>query len=120
MKVTRYKGDLSCSAEGTGAEVFKQLSEFGETFQDSVCGACGSENIDYVVRKVEDNEFYEMVCRNNKCRAKLAFGHSKADSKLYPKRVVTDNKGKAVKDDNGKAKWLDNGGWTIYNPNEVK
>lgn len=118
MKVTRYKGDLSCVAEGTGAEVFKQLSEFSETFQDSCCGACKSENIDYVVRKVEDNEFYEMVCRNSQCRAKLSFGHSKADSKLYPKRVVTDNKGKAVKDVNGKAQYLPNNGWTVYRPED--
>jgi hypothetical protein len=114
MKVELSRGNLKCVAEGTAAEIIKQFSDFTETFQDYTCGACGSENVDYQVRKVEDNEFYEQVCRNPKCRARLSFGHSKKDSKVYPKRVVTDNKGKAIKDDNGKAQWLENNGWLIY------
>lgn len=116
MKVNYSRGNLQCVAEGTPAEVFKQIAEFSETFQDSVCGACGNGDIDYVVRKVEDNEFYEIQCRNLNCRAKLSYGHGKTDNKLYPKRAETDKKGKVVKDDNGKGKWLLNKGWNIYRP----
>lgn len=114
MQIRLTRGNLECLAEGTAAEIMKQFSDFCETFQDSECGACGSTYVDYQVRKVEDNEFYEQVCRNPKCRAKLAYGHSKKDNKMYPKRVVTDNKGKAIKDDNGKVQWLENNGWTVY------
>lgn len=90
------------------------MSEFAATFQDTNCGACNSSDIDYVVRKVEGNSFYEMQCNNKNCRARLSFGHSKAENKMYPKRVETDNKGKALRDAEGKVTYLENNGWTVY------
>jgi len=65
------------------------------------------------VRQVEDNEFYELVCKD--CWAKLGYGHAKTGGKMYAKRMEVDNKGKAVKDDNGKGKPLPHKGWCKYN-----
>lgn len=118
MKVEiKVSPNLTVHAEGkTSADVFKQIAAAQEIFEDHVCGLCGSDNLRYVVRKIEDNEFYELRCMA--CRAKLAFGHSKKDDKMYPKRYQTDAKGKALKDTNGKGIPLGTkkNGWVKYNP----
>ena len=117
MKViVQQNGKLSAECMGeSDHEVFKQISKFQEMFQDNKCGLCSSENLQYVVRAVEDNEFYELRCKV--CYAKLTFGTSKADKKLYPKRFATDDKGKALKDKDGKGiKLGKNGnGWVKFN-----
>jgi hypothetical protein len=67
---------------------FKQLAEFQEIFDESVCGSCGNDNIYLRVRTVEGNDYYEMACRQ--CQAKLAFGQHKVGNGLFPKRKKTD------------------------------
>lgn len=100
---------------GGSKEVFKKLAEIQDTFEDDKCGKCGSDNLKYSVRTVEDNEFYELRCK--KCKAKLSFGTSKAEpNKLYPKRFLTDNKGKAIKGEDGKSVIKGNWGWVKWNP----
>lgn len=118
MKVEYIRGNLKAVCEGTPVEVFTQIAEFTETFQDEFCGACNSENISYVVRKSDDFTFLEVHCQNSNCRARLSFGAEKVTGKLYPRRLVVEhegkNKGKAVRDENGKTTYLENGGWVKY------
>src|SRR5687768_9405163 len=102
MQVQVKHGNLVGVCEGsTPHEVFKQIAEFQETFEDSVCGLCGNGNLKYVHRNVDANDFYELICLDPKCKGKLRFGTSKEDKKMYPKRFVTDNKGKTIKDEKG-------------------
>ena len=108
---------LSINCEGeTVHDLFSQISQVQETFEDTRCRCCNQTNIKYVHRIVEDNDFYEIQCQNSKCRAKLVFGTSKAEKKLYPKRFETDGKGKAVKDSDGKAVVKGQWGWHIWKP----
>lgn len=117
MKATVKVNDkLTVDVEGETAKVlFKGIAEAQATFEDTKCGACGSQEFRYVVRQVEDNEFYEVHCLNTKCRAKLMYGHKKDGKSMYPKRYEVDAKGKA-KVENGKTVYLPNNGWTVYRP----
>lgn len=104
----------------TSQDCFRQVAAFQETFNDTKCGLCDSTNLLYVVRKVEDNEFFELRCID--CYAKLTFGSAKNTKALYPKRYVTDAKGKAIRDDKGKAVPLGKkeNGWIKWNPKTEK
>lgn len=114
MKAEYKVGNLVVVAEGETPEaVFRELAQLQGVFEDSTCRKCDSSDLQYVVRKVEDDEFFELRCK--KCGAKLTFGISKADKSLYPKRYVTDSKGKAVKDEEGKSIVRGKWGWTKYN-----
>jgi len=84
--------------EGSGQkEVFKELAIVQEVFSEENCGACKKDNIKYVVRNVDDNDYYEIRCLS--CGAALSFGQHKKGGTLFPKR----------KDENNN--WLENGGW---------
>ncbi len=117
MKATVKVTDrLSIEVEAeTTKTLFRGISDAQSTFEDTKCGACGGTEIAYVHRQVDDNEFYEVHCKNTKCRAKLQYGHKKDGKTMYPKRYETDGKGKA-KVENGKTVYLPNNGWTIYKP----
>jgi hypothetical protein len=82
-------------------ELFKELSRFQEVFEEGVCGKCGSTNIKFVVRTVDDNEYFELRCAD--CGAKLAFGSNKKGGGLFPKRKGPDGS------------YLPNNGWTKWN-----
>lgn len=90
MKViyTTKSKQLQVEIEGTTKDVFKQLAEFQEVFDERQCGVCQSEDIHFLVRTVEGNDFYELKCR--KCGAKLAFGQNKIGGGLFPKRKLAD------------------------------
>jgi len=84
--------------EGSGQkEVFKELATVQEIFSEEHCGVCKKDNIKYVVRNVDDNDYYELRCLS--CGAALSFGQHKKGGTLFPKR----------KDENNN--WLENGGW---------
>ena len=88
----------------TEEELFKQISRVQEVFQHQACGACGSTHVKFVCRlDSSDNDWIEIVCQS--CRAKLIFGRTKKDQSLFPRRKDVDGN------------WLDNGGWTKYDPN---
>jgi ribosomal protein L40E len=70
-------------------------------FEETKCGKCGSENLRFVVRTVDENEYFELRCMD--CGAKLAFGSMKKGGGLFPKRKDGDN-------------WLPDGGWLKWNP----
>ncbi len=80
-------------------ELFNAVATVDEVFNsETACGLCNSADIRFVVRTVEENDYYELRC---KCGAKFAFGQSKKGGGLFPKR----------KDDSG---YLPNGGWSKY------
>ena len=107
MKVTYTSGKISVQIEAdTQIELFQQLANFQEIFDETKCGKCGSENIRFQVRNVDDNLYYEAKCID--CGSKLAFGVMKKGGRLFPKR----------KDKEGK--WLPDGGWVKWNPDTQK
>jgi len=104
MRVTQSNGTITLEAEGTThKEVFKELSDLQEVFDHKNCGKCDGDNLRFIVRNVEDNDFFELHCANRNCRARLSFGQHKKGGSLFPKR----------KDAEGG--WLNNNGWLVYN-----
>jgi len=106
------------TAEGdTIVEVWEQLAQltqvFGET--EATKGGKTSKVFEHRVRTVGDNKFYELYCPELK--AKLLFGVGQGNNlgNLYPKRMETDGKGKAVKDENDKPVYLPDKGWKKWN-----
>lgn len=99
MKILYKVNDkLTFELEGEGQkEIFKELATIQEIFSEEKCGLCGSENIRFVVRNVEGNDYYELRCID--CGAVLAFGQHKKGGTLFPKR----------KDDDGN--YMPNKGW---------
>ena len=69
-------------------EAFKQLAEFQEIFEESTCGSCNSEDLRFIVRTVDGNDFYELRC--NSCGSKLAYGQHRIGDSLFPKRKLAD------------------------------
>ena len=108
MKVnyTSRNGRISVELEGDGQrEIFEQISRFQEVFEEASCGKCGSDNIKFVVRNVDDNLYYELRCQD--CGARLSFGSHKKGGGLFPKRKDGDN-------------WLPDRGWGKWNPKTEK
>jgi hypothetical protein len=83
-------------------DVFETVSSFQEVFEEDTCGKCGSQDIKFVTRNVDDNIYYELRCNAPNCRAKLAFGANKKGGGLFPKRKDGDT-------------WLADGGWLKWN-----
>ena len=105
LKVIRHVGQFSFEIqEDSMKEVFKNLAKLDEIFGNDVCGKCGGTDIKFVVRNVDDNDYYELHCKDIKCRAKLAFGQHKKGGTIFPKR----------KDKEEDGKYLPNNGWTVY------
>lgn len=92
----------------TQTDMWEQLSSFQEVFEETACGKCGSENLRFVVREVDDNKYYELRCLESNCRARLSFGCHKKGGGLFPKR----------KDENGV--WKGDSGWTVWNAGNKK
>jgi len=84
-------------------DVFAELARFQEVFENLKCGKCGHDDVQFVVRNVDDNDFYEIHCKH--CRARFAFGqHKGKEGTLFPRRK------------DGEGNWLPDGGWLKYNP----
>lgn len=109
MKVNKSSnGTVTVQAEGdTVKAVWKQLAILEEVFCEKQCGKCQGNDLRFVVRNVDDNDFYELHCKNPKCRAKLAFGAHKKGESLFPKRKTEDEETKkeVYLPDNGWQKW---------------
>lgn len=110
MKITysSKNGRLAIEVSGDSQkDVFRQISSFQEVFEEQHCGSCGKDDLRFVVRNVDDNQFYELHC--NDCSSRLAFGqHKGKEGTLFPRRKGED--GKLV----GKR------GWTKWNPETKK
>lgn len=102
MKLTYVVGNVTVEFEtDTVRDGFAQLATFQEVFGETLCGKCGSENVKFIVRENEGNEYYELRCAD--CHARLAFGAHKKGGGLFPRR----------KDSDGN--WLPDNGWTKWN-----
>jgi len=108
MKVKfKPSSKIEFELEGSGQkEVFKELATVQEIFSEERCGACKKDDIKYVVRNVDDNDYYELRCLS--CGAALSFGQHKKGGTLFPKR----------KDENGN--WLENSGWHKWQKDKNK
>lgn len=103
IEYTTHNGKIKALFESESAkDLFNDISRFQEVFEETSCGKCGCDDIKYVVRTVDDNQYYELRCNSDKCRARLAFGVNKKGGGLFPKRK--DNDGKWLPD-NGWVKW---------------
>ncbi len=104
MKV-RYQtkdGRFQVELEGDDQRsIFGEVARFQEVFEEATCGKCGSDNIRFVVRNVDDNLYYELRCAD--CGAKLSFGVMKKGGGLFPKRK------------DGEGNWLPDNGWVRWN-----
>jgi DNA-directed RNA polymerase subunit RPC12/RpoP len=106
MKINHKMGNLSVEFESdTVKDAFAQLAVFQEVFGEQKCGKCGSENLRFVMREVDGNQYYELRCAD--CGAKLAFGANKKGGGLFPRRKDTEGN------------WLPDNGWTKWN-NQTK
>ena len=101
---TSPSGRSSIEFEFSGAfdskEVFSNIGNFQEIMSYEKCGKCGSENLRFVVRKVDKYTYYEIRCMD--CGAKLEFGVVQDTEQLYPKRKNEDG---SWRPDNGWVKW---------------
>lgn len=99
----RVNSNLEFELEAEGQkQIFKELSSLQEIFGENNCGMCKGDDLKFVVRNVDDNDYYELRC--NKCGGVLPYGQHKKGGTLFPKR----------KDENGK--YLENKGWYKYTP----
>ena len=96
-------GRLTFEIEGDGHKpLFRGLAEVEEVFgAEEACGLCKSTDIGYRVRKIDENEYFELRCRA--CGAQFNFGQHKNGRTLFPKRA----------DENGE---LPNRGWYKWIP----
>lgn len=95
MKVqyTTRDGRMTFELEGaTQTDLFRQLARIQEVFEDTVCsnGKTSSNAVNFVVRTVDDNDFYELQCvdkNNPELRySKKKFGvHKGKDGTMFPK-----------------------------------
>lgn|SRR3990167_6523999 len=106
----RVSPNVEVVAEGeTQKDVFTNLANMQEVFGESKCGKCGSTELQFITRTVDDNNYYELRCKaylteeKKFCGAKLSYGSHKKGDSLFPKR----------KDEEGKYKGKN--GWVRFN-----
>ncbi len=107
MKVTYRTPGNKLAIEidaATVKDLFAHVAEIQSVFEaDSSCGVCGETSISYRVRENDGNKYYEWVCRNHACGAKLNFGQYKQGGGLFVKTWDSDN-----------ARPYPNRGWRIW------
>lgn len=92
---------LKVSFQGSSQkEIFKQIAEFQDIFEEDTCGHCKSGNTRFGAREIDGNWYYERVCKD--CSYRLRYGQHKSNGTLFPKR----------KDDNDK--FMKFNGWYEY------
>jgi hypothetical protein len=103
MKINyQTKNRLSVDIETDSAkDAFKKLAEFQEVFDESQCGLCKNNDLQFIVRTVDGNDYYELKCKA--CFAKLAYGQHKSGGSLFPKRKLAD--GSFDREHKGWHKW---------------
>lgn len=115
MKVVYTTNDGRLTAEiegGTQAELFENLADFQDVFENTVCTKGGetSDDVRFIVRKdEEDNKYYELRVNSGPLKGtKKSFGCHKKGGGLFPRN----------KDKEGK--WLPDNGWVRWNAQTQK
>jgi regulatory protein YycI of two-component signal transduction system YycFG len=95
MKVlyTTRDGRMTFELEGVSqTDLFRQIAMVQEVFEDTICSNkdSSSDVVNFVVRHVKDNDFYELQCvdKNKPALryAKKKFGvHKGKDGTMFPK-----------------------------------
>ena len=84
-KTQTQAGRLTFEVEGqTPKDMFRGIAEIEQIFDaDPTCGCCNSANIGRRVRVVDDNDYYELYCKD--CTATLTFHQNRTGGRLYLK-----------------------------------
>jgi len=117
MKLTvKISPMVVVEAEGpTQKIVYDQLASAAEVFGARECGLCGTKDITFGKRNVEGNDFYEVVCLNHECGARLSMGQSKQrPGELFPIRKLIASGPEAGKPSRKKGVDSESKGWTKY------
>lgn len=110
----KLNGSTTIKVEGTDLkDLLEQVTQIDDAVGFEPCGKCKSNNTAPRYRQVEEDKFYEIRCLD--CGAVLQLGVNKKGGTLYKKKMLTDDKGKAVKNADGKSQWLPNNGWLKWN-----
>lgn len=110
------KKGLSFEVEGKEQkDVFEQLASIEDVFGEKFCGLCHKDNLQFVVRNVEDNNFYEIKCKD--CGGKLSLSQNKKGGTLYPNRKLKNGLPAKV-DDEGPFEFKTRG-WHVYDKSKV-
>lgn len=85
-------GRLVFEIEGdTPKAIFRGVADLQNLFEsDDACGCCSGTNLQYRVRTIDDNDYYELFCMD--CSAALNYGQHKKGGGLFPKRKDADGK----------------------------
>lgn len=110
LQYTTQNGKMTVELEGdTQKDIFKELAKFQEVFELPMCKngkGVESDLTRFVVRNVEDNEYYEVQCvdasKPELNYAKIQYGCHKKGGGLFPK-----NGRKWIKYDNQHKKTFD-------------
>lgn len=115
---TTLGGKVQITVEGESQqELFENVSEALDVFAHEHCGVCGGPDIKFQVRQdQEENKYYELICLDFNCRAKLPFGCHKKGGGLFPKRrwgslSPAEQEKRGPEPKNG---WLPNSGWFVW------
>jgi len=95
-------GQITFEVQGEQVkDLFEQIAGVQEVFEaECECGLCKSKNVNFRVRTVDDNKYYELACE---CGARFQFGQNKKGGGLFPKRKDKESM------------LLPNGGWAKWN-----
>lgn len=95
-------------------DIFREMSNVHEIFNESKCGCCGGSDIRPSTRTVEKNkknyEYFEFACNSPKCRARLNFGQRQDGGGLFPIRRLDEN----GKPDRENGQYGPHNGWSKY------
>ena len=116
---------LSIEVEGESQrDLFEELAHAQETFSHEKCGCCNKDNFRFMCRQNEDQDkFFELMCLEYGCKAKLAFGCHKKGGGLFPKRrwdalSPGERTNRAYQEKDCKSGFLPNNGWFKFIPNK--
>jgi hypothetical protein len=107
-KVTPHGVEFEVEAN-TQKEMFKAIANLQEVFSEKVCGLCKSDVLRFVVRTIDENDYFELHCES--CNGKLAYGQNKKGGQLFPIRKLTESGKPSRKEGKYDVKGR---GWTKY------
>jgi hypothetical protein len=102
-----------CTVEIEGQsvkDIFREIATLSEIFSEEKCGLCRGNEIRPNTRNVKNFEYFEMICLNPKCRARLSFGQKADGTGIFPTRKLDAN----GKPDRENGTYGQHNGWSKY------